>query len=230
MRYTFTMKSYIHYILAGLLLLGGRYIIVAQEVSDPAARKLLNEVKAHYDKPGTVQMELQLTISPAEAKPEIQKGKLISQGEKYHLDLGNQTWISDGKTVWIHLKDQKEVQIHNAKGDNNQNQFLTPKDILRRYDNGDYIYAMMGTGMEGKRQVRYIEFKPKDRNDDFFKLRLSVDVKSPEILRFEAFSRDGSRFALDVISVRKDVKVPTSQFTFQTAAHPGVSVEDLRLN
>jgi outer membrane lipoprotein carrier protein len=228
--YLCMMKVTIQFLFVGLLILGGRYIVLAQETADPAARKVLNQVKAHYDKPGALQLELQLTVTPAEQKPEVQKGRLISQGDKYHLELGPQAWYCDGKTVWIHLKDQKEVQIHNARDESGNTNFLTPRDILKRYDSGDYIYALLGTGVENKRPVRYIEFKPKDRNDEFFKLRLSVDAKSPEIVKFEAFSRDGSRYVLDILQARSDVKPSPDLFVFKPAAHPGVAVEDLRLN
>lgn len=224
------MKMTWQFVLIGLLIVGSRYVVLAQETADPAARKVLNQVKAHYDKAGPLQMDLQFTVTPAEQKPQVQKGKLISQGEKYHLDLGPQAWYSDGKTVWIHLREQKEVQIHNARDEAGNTNFLTPRDILKRYDSGDYIYAMMGTGTENKRAVRYIEFKPKDRGDEFFKLRLSVDAKTPEIVKFEAFARDGSRYVLDILQTRTDVKPTPEQFVFKPAAHPGVAVEDLRLD
>lgn len=224
------MKTFWPLLITGLLILGGRYLAIAQEIHDPAAKKLLKEVRAFYEKPAAIQLDLQLTIALAEQKPEIQKGQLISQGDKYRLNLGPQSWYCDGKTVWIHLRDQKEVQIHHAKDESGSTPFLTPRDILRRYDSGEYIYALLGTGTENKRPVRYIEFKPRDRHDEFFKLRLSVDARSPEIVRFEAFSRDGSRYTLDVQNTDKPVKVQPAQFVFNPAQHPGISVEDLRIH
>lgn len=205
-------------------------MVLAQETSDPAARKVLNELKTHYDKPTPMQMEIQLTVQLPEEQPDIQKGRILHHGDKYHLTLGRHAWYCDGKTVWIHLLDQKEVQIHNARDEHGSTNFLTPKDILRKYDNGDHLYAMAGTGTERGKQVRYIEFKPRDKNDEFFKYRLSVDVKKPEIVKFEAFSRDGSRYILDVLSVNTSVKPTADQFVFQPSKHPGVAVEDLRLN
>ncbi len=195
----------------------------AQEKQDPAAQKLLKEVRRHYDTPSASQIDLQLTVTLPEQKPSATKGRLIHQGARYHLDLGPQAWYCDGKTVWIHLKEQKEVQVHDAGDQGGGSAFLTPRDILDRYDSGDYTYAMQGTGT-------YIEFKPKDRNDEFFKLRLSVDARKPEIVRFEAFSRNGARYALDILSTVANVKVSPSRFVFDPKAHPGVAVEDLRLN
>ncbi len=224
------MKLTWQFLFVGGLIIASRFVLFAQETSDPAARKVLNEVKANYEKKTTGQMDIQLTISPPEAKAEVQKGKLIHQGDKYKLELGQQVWYCDGKTVWIHLKDQKEVQIHNAKDESGSSNFLTPRDLLKRYDNGDYLYAMLGTGTENKKAVRYIDFKPRNRDDEFFKLRLSIDAKKPEIVKFEGFSKDGSRYTLDVIQSLSNVKVQPSQFVFQPSANPGVSVEDLRIN
>lgn len=213
-----------------LLLLLSFTTAYAQDKTDPAARKLLQEVRRQYDAPTAGQIDLQLTVTLPEQKPQTTKGRLIHQGTRYHLDLGPQAWFCDGKTVWIHLKEQKEVQIHDAKDEAGGTNFLTPRDILDRYDSGDYTYAMQGSGTENKRAVRYIEFKPKDRNDEYFKLRLSVDAKKPEIVRFEAFARNGARYALDILSAVNNVKVSPSRFVFDPKSHPGVAVEDLRLN
>lgn len=224
------MKLTWQFLFVGLLIIASRFVLFAQETSDPAARKVLNEVKANYEKKTTGQMDIQLTITPPEGKTDIQKGKLIHQGDKYKLELGQQAWYCDGNTVWIHLKDQKEVQIHNARDESGSSNFLTPRDLLKKYDNGDYLYAMLGTGVENKKSVRYIEFKPRNRDDEFFKLRLSIDAKKPEIVKFEAYSKDGSRFTLDVLQSLNNVKVQPATFVFQPSAHPGVALEDLRIN
>ncbi len=224
------MKRIVQFAVVGLLIVGSRYMVLAQEKADPAAQKVLRDVRAYYEKPDPVRLDLQLTLMPAEQEQEVRKGHLVSHGDKFSLDLGPQAWYCDGKTVWIHLKDQKEVQIHNARDASGQSPFLTPRDLLKRYDNGDYLYAMTGTGTENKRAVRYIEFKPRDRYDDLTKLRLCIDARTPEIVRFEAFSRDGSRYALDVLKTTRPVSVTAQQFVFRPADHHGVTVEDLRLD
>jgi outer membrane lipoprotein-sorting protein len=224
------MKATWHFLLLGILIIGGRMALIAQETSDPAARKALNEVKAFYEKSGALQMDFKLTILPPEEDPIVQKGIMITQGNKYYMTLEDMTWQSDGKTIWILRKDLKEVQIHNVLDEAGTSQFVMPLDILRKYDNGDYIYASAGVGKELNRQVRYIEFKPKSREEDFFKVRLSLDVKKPEIVRFEAFARDGSRYILDINSTKTGIKPAADQFVFQARNHPGVAIEDLRLN
>lgn len=218
------------FLLSGLLIIGGHYLLIAQESSDPAARKVLMEMKKHYSSSTPSAYTLRMTVAIPEQDPQVTDGKLVQNGEQYQLKLGQQAWYCNGKTVWIHLKDQKEVQIHSASGATGSESLLTPKSILDRFDNGSYIYALSGTGVENKHAVRYIDFKPKDRNDEFIKLRLSVASKSPEVVKFEAFSRDGIRYTLDILEVLSPVKTTAAQFAFDPKAHPGIHVEDLRID
>ncbi len=224
------MKMTWQFILSGLLIIGGHYLLIAQDSSDPAAQKVLTQMKKHYSSSTSTAYTLRMTVAVPEQDPQITNGKLVQQGEQYQLDLGQQAWYCNGKTVWIHLKDQKEVQVHSATGSAGSESFLTPKSILNRFDNGSYIYAMGGTGVENKQAVRYIDFKPRDRNDEFIKLRLSVASKSPEVVKFEAFSRDGIRYTLDILNVQSPVKTTAAQFAFDAKAHPGIHVEDLRID
>ncbi|MBK7344373.1 MAG: outer membrane lipoprotein carrier protein LolA [Saprospiraceae bacterium] len=224
------MKMTWQFLLSGLMIIGGHYLLIAQDVSDPSAKKILKEMKAHYSKNTASAYTLRMTVAYPEQDPQITNGQLTQNGEQYQLDLGQQSWYCNGKTVWIHLKDQKEVQIHSASASAGSESFLTPQSILNRFDNGDYIYALGGTGVENKKAVRYIDFKPKDRNDEFVKLRLSVASKSPEVVKFEAFSRDGSRYTLDILSVKSPVSTTPAQFAFNPKAHPGIHVEDLRID
>ncbi len=224
------MKMTWQFLLSGLLIIGGHYLLIAQDSSDPSARKVLTEMKKHYSTSTSSAYTLRMTVAVPEQEPQITDGKLVQNNEQYQLDLGQQSWYCNGKTVWIHLKDQKEVQVHSATGTAGSESFLTPKSILNRFDNGNYIYALSGTGVENKQAVRYIDFKPRDRNDEFIKLRLSVASHSPDVVKFEAFSRDGIRYTLDILQVKSPVKTTASQFTFDPKAHRGIHVEDLRID
>ena len=228
-RYLCMMKMTWQFLLCGLLIVGGHYLLIAQESSDPAARKVLQDMKAAYSKNTPMSYTLRMTVAVPEQEPTVTEGRLIQHGDKYTLDMGPQSWYCNGKTVWIYLKDQKEVQIHSAKGSGGSETFLTPQSILNRFDNGDYLYAMSGTGVENKQAVRYIDFKPRNRNDEFVKLRLSVASKKPEVVKFEAFSRDAVRYTLDLLAAAP-VKTTDAQFVFDPKSVPGIYVEDLRID
>lgn len=217
-------------LLSGLLILGGHYLLMAQESSDPAARKVIQDLKARYGQTDATSTSLRVTVAVPEQEPEVTTGKLLQQGQKYQLDLGSNAWYSDGQTVWIHLKDRKEVQIHSASAAGGSETIFTPRSILNRFDNGDYIYVLNGTGVENKRAVRYVEFKPRDRNGEFVKLRLSVAAKTPEIVKFEAFGRDGTRYTLDILGTTTPGAIPADRFVFDPKTVPGIHIEDLRID
>ena len=59
-----------------------------------------------------------------------------------------------------------------------KNGFMTPKDLLNRYQKGDYMYSVVDKVSEGGKILTQIEFKPKSKKSEYSKLRISVDEKS----------------------------------------------------
>lgn len=199
-----------------------------QETSDPKAKAILDKIRKQYDTYKSLEAAFTLTIELPEQKKEIQKGKITQQGEKYLLELNKQTIICDGSTLWYHLKESNEVQINNADA-GDQNNILSPKDLLKMYQQNDYLYGLSGEGTENGKAAQFIEFKPLKKNNEYTKLRLAVDKKSGQIVSIRAFSRDGSRYTMMLDAVTPNKKYPDTLFVFNKAKYPGIHVEDLRI-
>lgn len=199
-----------------------------QESSDPKAKVILDRIRKQYDAYTAIEATFTLTIEVPEQARQTQKGKIIQQGKKYYLELPDQLIYCDGATVWYYLKNNNEVQINNAD-DDNQEAILTPKDLLKFYQRNDYLYALAGEATENSKVVQYIEFKPTNRNNEYTKLRLTVDKISGAINSIKAFSRDGSRYTLTMNTLTPNKTYASSYFTFNKAKYPGIHVEDLRI-
>jgi outer membrane lipoprotein-sorting protein len=159
---------------------------------------------------------------------ETQKGKMQQKGDKYHVNLDDQEVICDGKSTWIYLKKNKEVQVNDASASSDANS-LSPKSLLKIYQNGSFAYNLNGTGNENGKSVQFIEVKPLDRNADYSKLRLAAD-KNNQITSLKVFNKDGSRYSLQLKKMNTSAKLADALFTFNAAQYPGVRVEDLRMN
>lgn len=197
--------------------------------SDPAAKAVLEKVKVKYEAYKAIEATFTLTIEIPDQPKEEQAGKLVQQGDKYRLELASQHLICDGKSVWLYLKQNKEVQINTFDPDEDSG-FLSPKDLLRIYEREDFVYVLSNEYSEGGKILQDIEFKPLDASSEYSKMRLTVDKATSQIKRIKAFSKDGSRYGLTVGAFKTNLTYPASMFTWTKAECPDCYVEDLRID
>ncbi|MBR9922729.1 MAG: outer membrane lipoprotein carrier protein LolA [Bacteroidetes bacterium] len=197
--------------------------------SDPEATAVLERVKAKFDKYTSLEIDFSLEIQFPEEPVELQRGKLMQKGDKYRIEMPAQSIISDGESVWLYLPNNKEVQINDADF-GEESGILSPSDLLKAYDSGEFVYVLSNEYMEDGIAVQQIEFKPIDRASEYSKMRLTVEKKSGNIRRIKAFARDGSRFTLILNSIQPNKSLSDSTFVWTKAECPDCYVEDLRLD
>ncbi len=199
----------------------------AQETPDPRATALLAKVEKKYEAYQSLSANFKLIIEvPGEDRQE-QAGRMIQQGNSYFIDLPDRQIYCDGQSVWLYLKEEGEVQISDAE--EGEEGIASPRDFLRVYESDEYVYALDNEFVEKGRSVQQIVFKPKDRDSDISKIRLTIDKNSLEILQVRTFYKDGTRVALvlDRLSANKNYSAET--FRWQKNNCPDCYVEDLRL-
>ena len=198
------------------------------EKNDPEAKKVLDKIRKKYDAYNTLEATFSLAIEVPGVPKDVQKGTVMQDGKKFRLDMSDQIVVSDAVTTWAYQKKANEVQVNNADP-NDVNAFFTPKELLGRYQKGDYMYAITDKIMEGGKLLTQIEFKPKDKNAEYSKLRVSIDEKAGTMQGVKAFAKDGSRYTFTITRLSPNKAIPATQFTFDTNQFKGVRVEDLRM-
>lgn len=210
----------------------GQYMVAQTtapaEKNDPEAKKVLDKIRKKYDAYKTLDASFNLVIEVPGQQKDIQKGSILQAGKKFRLDMSEQIVVSDGVTTWAYQKKANEVQINNADP-NDANAFLTPKDLLSRYQKGDFMYAITDKTTEGGKVLTQIEFKPKDRNSEYSKLRVAIDERAGTIQNIKAFAKDGSRYTFAITRFSPNKALAEAQFSFDTSQFKGVRVEDLRM-
>lgn len=197
--------------------------------SDPRAKAILETIRTNYESLETMYADFALIMEYPEEDKIIQNGKMWQQGDKYHVDMDEQAVISDGKTVWVHLKSNQEIQITNATSDDEE-AMLSPKDMLRMYEKDDHVFILTNEFEENGKVVQQIEFKPLDPDSEYSKLRLTVSKKSKNIVRLKSFGKDGSRFTLKVEKQVVNKPIDATQFALDDTKYPDVQFEDLRID
>lgn len=199
--------------------------------NDPAAKAILDKLKTRYQTFTSTDVDFTLILEFPEEPKEEQRGHLKQMGEKFRLDLPQQSIISNNETVWLYLKNNQEVQINKAEFDEEEMEgFMSPQDMVTMYESGKFAYALTNEMPEDGRIVQQIEFKPLDRDSEYAKMRLTLDKKSGDVLRMKVFSRDNSRYTFRIDNLRTNVAFTAKDFEWQTSECPECYVEDLRID
>ncbi len=224
------MKNCIKFLAALLCIAFFSNNILAQESNDPAATAILKNLKEQYESFGAMTASFDLEIELPEQDVEVQSGTFYQSGDSYRIDMEAQTIISNGKVLWVYLKENNEVQINSAEDMDEDEDFISPKDLFNFYENDDFYYALTAEEEEQGKMVQQIEFKPLDEYSEYFKMRLTVEKKTNKVKRLKVFSKDGSRFTLKLKDLKHDA-IDTALFTFDKSKYPeGIHVEDLRID
>ncbi|MEM6725240.1 MAG: outer membrane lipoprotein carrier protein LolA [Bacteroidota bacterium] len=198
--------------------------VIVDQTSDPIAEKIMKGVKEKYQAFTSMEVAINIKIE-GEGEEEEQSMKAKMKGDKYRLEMVDKDVICDGETIWFHLKDINEVQINNPATEEDE---LTPTGMIKLYEQ-DMIYVMVGEAKEDGRTVYKIEFKPKDRDMDFSKFRVSIDKQTSEVTRIIAFSKAASRYILTFSNLKANGAIGDEQFSFDPKNFKDIIVEDLRL-
>ena len=200
-----------------------------KEVSDPKAKAVLDKILKQYNGYKSMETTFTLTIQVSGAKVDVQKGKLIQQGAQYAMTMDKQAVFCDAKTVWFYQKKINEVQVSSVSiGDDSP--VLGPKQLLKIYQSGQYIYAITGEGVDAGKNVQYIEFKPVNRNGEYTKIRLAIEKGTSQIVYFKAFTRDATQYTMTLGPITANKTYSSATFVFDKMKYPGVRVEDLRID
>ena len=199
---------------------------IKAEFSDPKAKMILDRLKKNFEKNRSSEVSFDLIIDLAGQKQEKQKGKFIQSGKKFYATTNDQEIYCDGKTVWVYMKDAHEVQV-NSFDPSAANEFMTPQQIIKMYETGQYIYAITGEEVIGNKKLTNIEFKPKSKNNEYSKIRFGIDkTDNPDYIK--VFSKNSSTFTLVFKEVLFNKTYQNDTFAFNAKKYPGVHIEDLR--
>ncbi|MXV52560.1 outer membrane lipoprotein carrier protein LolA [Pedobacter sp. HMF7647] len=198
-----------------------------QAQTDTKAKAILDQVAKKYSTTNISKSGFTYTIEDPDTKAkQVQSGTLYvkARTNKFKLVLKDQEMISDGKTQWTYLKEEKEVQVNNSPADNSQ---FNPAQLFNMYQKG-YKYVYPGDSKVNGKICNVIELAPLDTKGSVFKIRLSIDKATKSLVNALIFDRNGNRYTYAITSFVPGIKVSESIFTFDKSKYPGVEVVDLR--
>ena len=184
----------------------------ANEILDKLSKKTASysNIEAHFTN---------AIISETVGINESQKGVLYLQGDLYRLELEGQTIVSDGESNWIHLIDEKEVQIIEVEDDEES---MSPSKMFTIYQQGYKNQFVKET------TNNYIIDLIPEESSSFIKIELRVNKKEMRIAGFTLFDKNGGNYAYDVQLFKVNQKFEEGFFQFKHSENTDVDVIDLR--
>ncbi len=207
-----------------LLALTGLFTLNTVHAQDAKAKSILNKVSAKMKTAKTLKADFSLAMKDAKGSVgQTISGVFMMKGNKYRVNAGAQEIICDAKSVWTYLKKNNEVQIATFNPDE---QAISPAKLFSGVYEKEYSYSYKGKKTFNGKSVDMIELKPKG-NMDISRVELYVDP-SGNISGGNIFEKSGNFYTYTISGITPNAAVSDAQFTFDTKAHPGVDVIDLR--
>lgn len=202
---------------------------IAWGQNDPKAKKILDEVSAKTKTYTSIVAEFSVKVeNKKEGTSDTQQGKITIKGNKYKLEISNQTVICDGKASWTILKDANEVQVNSVDA-KQKDGAITPNNIFTIYETGfKYEFAKEETLKSGAiiQSIKLFPIDVKKRN--FHTALLTIDKKKKQITSMKILGKDGNDITYTIKSFTPNTEIQDAVFTFNAKSFPGYEVIDLR--
>ncbi len=191
------------------------FITKAQNASD-LLNKTINTIKSS----STVSLEIDYSMKNTKANiDETMSGKAWLKKTAYRLDLNGQEIYCDGTTTWTYIAESNEVMIATVE-DNDQNPF----SLLEKYQKNVNTKLIKNSTPS----IITIEITPKEKNDKFSKMRLNLDAKAQQPKSVVLYDENGTEFTFTIKNIKTNEPLDDTFFKFDTKAHKGVDVIDMR--
>jgi len=193
-------------------------------VAGETAQELLDKVRQKYDSVTDAQLKFSQRVVFGVSRIEQKTGGTLylKKKNKYRMELGSQTIVTDGKTVWSFSVPNNQVLIDNFKVDERS---MTPERLLTG-SSDDFYATLIGNERLGKVDVVVLKLVPKSDESITKSMKLWVDESTWFIKKVELVDVNGKETEYVVDDLQVNVGLQDSRFVFKILE--GVQVVDLR--
>jgi outer membrane lipoprotein-sorting protein len=191
--------------------------------SDAQAIRILDSFSAKATKAPSVAMVFRMISTDlTENSSDTLNGSVIISGDKYRLDLEENTVWYDGETNWNYLNAEKEVTI--TRPDKKDHSFQNrPSEIFSMYKTG---YKCRLT--DEKQDSFIIDLFPEDISGDMIRVRVEIRKSDLNLISLEYKRRDDLVIDLQISEYDLKQKPDPGAFVFQKGKYKGVEINDMR--
>ncbi|HKK43456.1 MAG TPA: LolA-like putative outer membrane lipoprotein chaperone [Bacteroidales bacterium] len=190
---------------------------------DPEAMKILDNFSLTARKAPSVTMDFSIvTVNQMENTADTLKGNVVLSGDKYVLELPDNTIWFNGETSWSYLPAENEVTI--TKPGRKDNSFQSKPSAIFSVYKKDYKVRLVDETTGNY----IIDLYPEDIKSDLVRIRLTIAKLSYNPVSIEYKKKDGVTSTLYVKKYNLDRKTGDNTFVFQPSKYRNVEINDIR--
>lgn len=183
-----------------------------------AGKALLDKVVAKAKSYKNMVIDFKYAINnTAEKINQESTGKVMLQGNKYHLSFMGVTKLFDGKKIYTIVPEDEEITVSNH--DENDANAMSPNKIFTFFKKGFKFAMDIKQPMAGK-TIQYVKLTPSSVTDKRKEILIGIDTKTNHIYNLIEIGKNGTRTTLTVSSFKFNQTLAKNQFTFVKAKYP----------
>jgi len=199
-----------------------------QGQKDEKAKTILKEVSDKTKSYASIKLQfLYISDNKNEKSIVTTKGVIYIKGNKFKLFFAGNEIMCDGKTIWTHQIEIKEVSITEA--DPNDESSLNPSNILNVYDKG-FKFKYMGEFTNKGQTFYQIDLYPEQpKKKNYSIIKLKIDKAKNQLQSIKMIGKDGVDNTIELTEFVPNVKVVDDMFKFDPAKYPkDIEINDMR--
>lgn len=205
-----------------LIFLAILFLYLSTEAQDVS--KILKKVEKKYEsvKDLTATFTQKVIFGVSKMEQNFEGTLKMKKGNKYRIELEQQTIVTDGKTVWTYYHINNQVMINNYKEDPKS---FSPDRVLVNVPK-NYNTILIGEELLFGKQHTIIKLTPKDEKSLIKAMKVWVDLDTYLMRQIEItdVSDNFNQYIVDNIKI--NTSISDSEFKFDTPEN--VETIDLR--
>ena len=208
---------------------GGWLLIALSSLAHPLyagedAESILSKLQKKYStiKDASVTFRREVKFGVTHSQQEAEGRLLMKKGNRYRLELEEQTIVTDGKLVWSYTKANNQVLIDKYK---ENSQTLTPDKVLVSIPN-DYSAVMLGKEKVQEKETTILKLVPKSTKTSLRWMKVWIDEDDWLMKRVQILDISDNLMTYAIQDAKLNTGLADSQFQFD--APPDAEVIDLR--
>jgi outer membrane lipoprotein-sorting protein len=171
---------------------------------------VLDLIRKKYNSKTTIQTQVDLVIYwSVREREEKKSGKLVvAPGDKFRVDLGSETLVSDGETYWQYSKKNSQVIIKHL---DDIDLSWHPSQLLSKFLTG---YSYQEKGKSGSETVLF--WSAENDSESFYTdITVRAETKTGKIKKLRLTDRNGNIHTYIFKKTVFGVKIPVEVFRFE---------------
>lgn len=198
----------------------------ANAQDDPKSKAILDKLMSQAKGWTTFEADFTSRLQSKRDNLDVkQEGTMKVKGNKFRLQLDNNTIINDGTTMYTYSKESNEVTLSDPS---EMDQELDPSKLFTQYEKGFKSQFVEDATVDGT-AVQVVKLFPLDAaSKAYHTVVLTVDKAKVEPRKIEVLYKDGNVVTYTLTRFVPNSTLADDLFVFDKAKHPGVEVNDMR--